>query len=460
MAKAALQHRLQDLLTKKISIGVTGFSRSGKTVFIGSVAQALLTSDAWTTRRGQGPLAHFGPFERGQFVTAQIRSDINSELPQFPFRRVRDSLIGKDASWPEPTTGISRLIIDCEYRPRGRFLTGSRTLQLELVDFPGEWLIDLPMLELSYDEWSKRMLSVAGRGARAGWSQAYVRRLYATPSGQGFSDDLVADLTDLWLAYLQQAADNGHVLNQPGRLLRPDTMLHSPLLRLVPLYENLKGSDLWRGMESRFEEYKRKVIKPFYNNHFAKMDRQIVLVDLLRALRAGEQVFTEMVDALSETLHSFHYGKGGLLSWLGGARTTHVLFAATKADHVTRGDRENLKEMLERLLMSIDDDKVLRSTVLKYKVMPIASYQATEDRKTVAAPIREILFGKPKGEMTANAYDPGGLPLDYPIQWPEVNFEFYEFAPMKELAPDSFYEGFPSINIGKSLDFLIGDDFK
>lgn len=460
MAINYLKEHLDDLLTKKITIGVTGFSRSGKTVFIGSLVQALLTSDAWASKRGQGPLAHFGPFERGQFLTAQIRSDIKSELPQFPFRKVRDSLIGEGASWPEPTTGISRLIIDCEYRSRGVVFKGARTIQLELVDFPGEWLIDLPMLELSYEEWSKRMLTIANSTSRKAWSSAFLAKLDVIALNQEFSEDLTADLAELWLTYMKLATENGFVLNQPGRLLRPDTMQHSPLLRLIPLHEKFRDNGLWKGMEKRFEEYKRKVIKPFYKNYFAKMDRQIVLVDILRSLKLGENVFSEMVDALSETLHSFHYGKGGLLSWLSGASTTHLLFSATKADHVTRGDRENLRQMLEKVLISIDDDKVLRSNLLKHLVLPIASFQATEDRKTTVPPIREILYGRPKNEEEPNSYDPGGLPLDYPIDWNAVDFEFYEFSPLKELSPNSFYEGFPSINMGKALDFLIGENFK
>jgi predicted YcjX-like family ATPase len=60
-----VQSHLDSLMTKKITLGVTGFSRAGKTVFIGSLAQALLTSDSWVVRRGQGPLAQFGAFERG-----------------------------------------------------------------------------------------------------------------------------------------------------------------------------------------------------------------------------------------------------------------------------------------------------------------------------------------------------------------------------------------------------------
>jgi uncharacterized protein len=40
-------------------------------------------------------------------------------------------------------------------------------------------------------------------------------------------------------------------------------------------------------MERRFEGYKREVVKPFFRDHFARIDRQVVLVDALGAIHAG-----------------------------------------------------------------------------------------------------------------------------------------------------------------------------
>lgn len=446
-------------MSKKISIGVTGFSRSGKTVFIGSLVQALLTSDAWRERKGQGPLARFSPVERGQFRSAQVKSDLNTDLPQFPFRKVRESLVGSSSKWPTATEGISRIVVEVEFSPRKSFIKRPRKMQIELIDFPGEWLIDLPMLDLSYEEWSQNMLSAAECGARKEWVLKYFDHVDAIGIGAAFDEDVAEDLADLWREYLQVSIDSGYVLNQPGRLLRPDALRNSPILRLVPLPERLAGSGLWVGMETRFKDYKSKVIKPFYKKHFSKIDRQIVLIDLLRAIQLGEPVFNEMTESLSETLKSFNYGKGGPLSWLVGGATSHVLFAATKCDHVTRGDRANIEQTMRRMLSHLDDQNELRASSLKHEVMAISSIKVTEDRKTTKSPVREVLFGLPKGAAQPNQYDPGGVPLDFPPPWGEVDFEFYEFQPMHELMTDALYEGFPAINLGRALEFLIGDDF-
>ncbi len=463
----SLTRQVRDLAVKRITLGVTGFSRAGKTVFIGALAQALLTSHAWRERRGQGPLARFGPFERGQLKSARIRDDIHPDLPQFPFRRVRDSLAGYDARWPEPTEGISRLVLEFEAQSHSRVRSwlqadlglgeiGLGRIQLELVDYPGEWLVDLPMLEQSFDDWSARMLALASKPAREPLSAAYLARLAALPGAPEFDEDTAGALADCWTDYLQQAVQAGLMLNQPGRLLRPDKLRHSPVLRLAPLPDALRASRLYRGMARRYDDYRAKVVKPFYGEHFAAMDRQIVLVDVLRSLQLGEAAFDEMTAALSATLESFNYGKGGLLSWLTG-RTTHVLFAATKADHVTRSDRAELERMLSRMLALLDENNRLRAATARCEVMALASVRASEDRMTETTPPREILYGRADGDATPDQWDPGGLPRTLPPDWNALQFAFLRFAPAP--MPDALHQGFPAIGLGQALDFLIGEDF-
>ncbi len=449
------RHR-KNLFTQKIKIGVTGFSRAGKTLFISSLAQALLSTDSWKNKRGQGPLAHFAPVENGSFRSAQVRNDINSHLPQFPFIKVRNSLVEKDASWPAPTEGISHLVLDLDYWSDSWYRR-LRHIQIELVDYPGEWLSDLPMLKQSYDQWSESILELAQLNERQEWSHPYFERLLSIPVDQDFDEDLVSQLSDLWLEYMQLAAANGFVFNQPGRSLRPTDLLHSPVLRLIPLPSHLQSTGFGKGMKKRFEQYKKKVIKPFYEDHFKHMDRQIILVDVLQALQKGETVFTELMDALKDTLESFRYGKKEFLPWLIGAKTTHLLLAATKADHVTRGDRENLEDLLSRMPALVDETGKMRSNVENFKVMAVASVRATEDRMTIKPPKREILYGKPADEKEAGQWDPGGLPLDMPPNWSEVYFQFLKFEPLS--MQDGLHKGFSSINMGKALNFLIGDDF-
>lgn len=446
---------LDNLLTKKITIGVTGLSRSGKTIFIGALAQALTCADFWGPKRGQGPLAQFGPIERGQFRSARIRDDVNTHLPQFPFRNVRDILATKNSAWPKPTEGISHLTLDLEYYSESWFKR-VRTVRIELVDYPGEWLVDLPMLDLSYADWSEKALGRAKSKVRKPWSEAYFKSVSELNSDQIFDEEIAIALTEIWATYLQQAADFGLPGNQPGRLLRPDALRHSPVLRLVPLPPELLESGLGEGMKKRFQEYNKKVITPFFDDHFSQIDRQIVLVDILRVLQQGKPVFDELVETMREMMPVFNYGKRNIFSWIFGTKITRLLFAATKADHVTRGDRVNLEQMVKQLIALVDDKNEFRSKSESWGALALASVRATEDRMTIEPPKREILYGHPAEQDQAGQWDPGGLPLDMPPDWDELFFEFLQFEP--PAMPEATSQGYPAINLGKALDFLIGED--
>ena len=53
-------------------------------------------------------------------------------------------------------------------------------------------------------------------------------------------------------------------------------------------------------MERRYEAYKTHVVRPFFRDHFARLDRQIVLVDVLAALNAGPAALRDLEGALAD----------------------------------------------------------------------------------------------------------------------------------------------------------------
>ena len=56
---------------------------------------------------------------------------------------------------------MSQLRLTIEYQPKGFFArqTHGGKLHIDIVDYPGEWLLDLPLMKLSYSEWSKATLA-------------------------------------------------------------------------------------------------------------------------------------------------------------------------------------------------------------------------------------------------------------------------------------------------------------
>jgi predicted YcjX-like family ATPase len=72
------------------------------------------------------------------------------------------------------------------------------------------------------------------------------------------------------------------------------------------------------------------------------LDRQIVLVDCLQPLNSGPQAFNDMRLALTQLMQSFHYGQRTLFRRLFSPVIDKLLFAATKADHVTVDQHGNM----------------------------------------------------------------------------------------------------------------------
>ena len=88
-------------------------------------------------------------------------------------------------------------------------------------------------------------------------------------------------------------------------------------------------------MSRRFEAYKTSVVRPFFRDHFSKIDRQVVLVDVLSALHNGPDAVDDLRETMRDVLSAFRPGKNTVLSRLiGRTRVEKVLFAATKVDHV------------------------------------------------------------------------------------------------------------------------------
>src|SRR5262249_5331276 len=157
-------------------------------------------------------------------------------------------------------------------------------------------------------------------------------------------------------AYLLDARDrHGLSFLQPGRFLCRGALGDVPYLWFAPLdigegVDMLAPGTLAALMAERFDVYKRQVVERFYHEHSQNYSREIVLVDVLRALLAGREAFGDTRLALDAILESFRYGHGGILSrLLLGPHIDKVLFAATKADHVPDIQRDHLAALLRNM---------------------------------------------------------------------------------------------------------------
>src|ERR1700743_3312304 len=149
-ARALLDYG-ESFFNPTVRLGVTGLSRAGKTVFITALVHGL-------TRGGRFPV--FEAFASGRIARARLEPQPDDVVPRFAYENHVRTLI-EDRSWPNSTVDISelRLVIDDQ-----RHSGAARTLTLDIVDYPGEWLLDLPLLGKSFEQWSTESLALSRQG--------------------------------------------------------------------------------------------------------------------------------------------------------------------------------------------------------------------------------------------------------------------------------------------------------
>ncbi len=452
------QSGAKELFEPVLRIGVTGLSRAGKTVFITSLIANLLD-------RSRMPGLAANPLVTAAFLQPQP----DDTIPRFAYEQHLQALGAEAPHWPESTSSISQLRLSLRTRPTGllRGLKGERTLHMDIVDYPGEWLLDLPLLKQSYAEWSAQALQQARAPKRAELAEGWLARLEASDPTAALDEPEAQALAQAFTAYLQAARKAGFSNCAPGRFLLPGDLQGSPALTFAPLPkpDKPRSKTLFGAFERRFEAYKKQIVKPFFRDHFAKIDRQIVLVDALGAIHNGPEAVEDLRLALSEILTSFRPGKNHILSMITGRKVEKILFAATKADHIHHSQHPRLTGFLEALLADAKDAASWKGAAthgLSLAALRATVEQSAKHEGEMLELVRGILMGSGK-EV---ALHPGDLPADparllIPAKqgastWPEgISYNLPSFAPPKP--GKKARKGLAHIRMDKAAEFLIGD---
>jgi uncharacterized protein len=450
-----------------VTMAVTGLSRAGKTVFITSLIHNLLSSAHNPNRM---PLLRVVGERR--LIGAHIRRG-EAGLAQFPYAANIDAMASEPWQWPRRTDDLSEIDIDIRFVPAGTLsrLIGDivgepSSLRLKLVDYPGEWLLDLPLLEQSYVEWSRTVLALYRKGVRAQAARDYFAFIADHPAGLPASEETARRAHELYRDFLVRARDeHGLSFLQPGRFLCPGSLADGPHLWFAPLdlpaaAEVPAPGTLGDLMAQRYEVYKTEVVEEFYAEHFRRYGRQIVLVDVLRALLAGPEAFDDTRLALEAILPSFRYGRRGILARLiGAAAIDKVMFAATKADHVPELQRDHLAALLRNMvaLPAID----VTSHNAGCDVEAIASVISTEeDTQEIDGQRVQLVVGRPVGADKLVKLFVGTIPIRPPRReaW---NTPFLDVPVFEPPAIDpSPVDGIPHIRLDSTLEFLLGDKLR
>jgi hypothetical protein len=422
----------------------------------------------------------FDAIAHGRVLRAYLEPQPDDQVPRFDYERHMADLTATPPQWPESTRRISQLRLAIEYGTQKfwKRQLGYNRLNIDIVDYPGEWLLDLPLLALDYREWSQQALAQSGvasrKAAAKDWHAALAEIDPAAPA-----DEAVAQkLADLFKAYLRDARGDSHALSTlpPGRFLTPGDLEGSPALTFAPLdakeEESIPKGSLWAMMARRYEAYKTHVVRPFFRDHFARLDRQIVLIDALAALNGGKPAVADLERAMTEILECFRTGSNSLWSSLFAPRIDRIVFAATKADHLHHTSHDRLEAILA--LLAEDAMGRAHDGGAEAKALALAAIRATREgiAKRNGEPLPCIVGYPLPGETIgrrhfdgseAFAIFPGDLPanpetaLRHPHAQPDY-VRFVRFRPPDPVPlPAGGFAPFPNIRLDRALQALIGD---
>jgi predicted YcjX-like family ATPase len=471
-ARALLDYGEQ-FFNPTVRLGVTGLSRAGKTVFITALIHGL-------TRGGRFPV--FEAYAAGRIARARLEPQPDDAVPRFDYENHVRTLI-EERRWPHSTVDISELRLVIDYQRQNG---ADRTLTLDIVDYPGEWLLDLPLLQKSYEQWSAESLALSREPPRAHLAASWHAHLATLAPEAPADEQATLTAAKLFTEYLRACRDERFAMSllPPGRFLMPGNLAGSPALTFAPLDvpadAQAPNGSLWAMMVRRYEAYKDVVVRPFFRDHFARLDRQIVLVDALAAFNSGPEALHDLEAALAGILDCFHIGRSTFLSSLFRPRIDRILFAATKADHLHHSSHDRLEAVLRRAVAKA----VLRAegTGAEIDVVALAAIRATREAQVARGrdKLPSILGTPAAGESAGGEFFDGDtevatFPGDLPADPEELfkgegafrglssaaaetsDYRFLRFRPPRLEREAAGEPALPHIRLDRALQFLIGD---
>lgn len=438
-----------------VSLAVTGLSGSGKTAFITSLVNQLLEA------RNASSLNFFSVVAQKRLIG--VKRDVQPDVTtaRFAYEKGVERLMASPPVWPESTNGVSQVRLLIKYKTASglrKLLSEQSTLTLDITDYPGEWLLDLPLLDMDYQQWCKAFWADIKDNHKGQLAAQFKDKLAQLDLNAAVDEMLLQQLAQDFTDYLHRARKAGYQLIQPGRFVLPGELSGAPVLQFFPLMsqqlDQVSQQGVYALLAQRYSDYQQKVIKPFYKKHFKRFDRQIILVDCLSALNQGPHSFNDLRKAINWLLSSFHYGRSSLLKRLFSPKIDKLVFAASKADHVTPDQQQNLVKLLESIVHQARQQ-------IQYEGVATESTAFAAIRTSTAAmseyqglPI-QVISGRTQDNQRVTLY-PGDVPEHCPDEgfWHEQGFAFPHFMPMP-VEPNT--KTFPHIRLDHILEFVLAD---
>ena len=467
----SIQNELNQIINRgfdrTLRLAVTGLSRSGKTAFITSLINQLLSLN----QNEPGNLPLFEAARSGAILAVKRVPQQNLCIPRFDYEANLSDLSQIPPLWCQSTRGVSETRLAIRFQRQSgllRHLKERGTLYLDIFDYPGEWLLDLPLLNLDFQQWSQKQTDVTN-GIRGELAQNWLKALKALDLSAVANEDVLAKIAKSYTDYLYQCKAQGMQFIQPGRFVLPGDLEGAPALQFFPLVhlseeqwqdlkKNAKSNSNFAVLTKRYEYYRNKIVKGFYENHFSTFDRQVILADCLTPLNHSQQAFLDMQTGLNQLFKNFHYGSRNFLQRLFSPRIDKLMFIATKADHITSDQMPNLVSLMRQLVQ--EGGRHVEFEGIETEYTAIAAIRATKQVivNRNGKDIKAIQGVRSCDKQLVTLY-PGSVPSKLPNAefWKnQQHFEFDSFEP--QLLQQG--ENIPHLRMDAVLQFLLDDRFE
>jgi predicted YcjX-like family ATPase len=422
-----------------IKIAISGLSRSGKTVFITSLIDQLLYQDKILS-----VTASYPPFK------TTIKPPL-ANAKRFDYYTLIHQL-KHEHRWTKGTDEITHTILEIEIKSRFAFL-GNSTFQIELIDYPGEWLLDLALLDMNFNVWSQKSIQWL-RSVDDGKARAFLATLDSLTAAT-HTQEVEHKLHNEYKELLIHLKKNHYSQLTPGRFIMPSDLANDPLLVFAPLPSNA-AKELFKSYEKRYNRYVKEIVKDIQLEHFKGFERQVVLVDVLEALQNGYACYSDMKSGLRSMLSLYeHKNKNFLAQWFSPS-IKKVLFCATKADQVAASQHANfsalLVDMIDDIQKELDISHIETNTQIVAALKSTVTIEKKHEGQTLSF-IRGIL--EDDGEM--HDLYPGEMPSRFPskAEFDTSRYGYKNFLPPKKAYRDD--ESLEHINMERVIRKLIGD---
>lgn len=442
-------------LDKNIRICVTGLSGSGKTAFITSLVNQLLH------QRQSNKLPFWLAHAEKRILAVQVIPYQDLHIPEFKYQEALASIEAHE--WPSSTRSISQIRLSVKYQIKNKWLKKVQKnshLNIDIIDYPGEWLLDLPLLNLSYSNWCQQFNDWVSKEPQSSLAQEWLQK-YDEFSQAQLDETAIKDLSAVFKKLLlrcKESEDGIHFI-QPGRFVLPGDLEGAPVLDFFPIpngYVLSTDSKPYKLLEQRYNYYREQVVKPFFKEYFSKVDRQLLLVDVLKVLNQGYDSYKELQQTLSKLVTSFNYGQTNWLKRMFQPKINKLIMAASKSDHVPPEQQNAMKSFLSNMLMDAENQVGYQGVdvnTLVFSSIEAAEPVMAEHKGKKIACVKGVELGI--GKEIINY--PGKIPLEpmSKAQWQQQEYNFIDFA-LPDIVTD---KQFPHQRMDRLIELLIGDKF-